>query len=124
MTPIHHDQDHDWLSSVTCIDAALAPLGGCRLYLTDDDSLMDGLLPVEVPHPAGLGDSNVFSRRNLGEKELSCWTSHEPCKQVVKPELPGPWRGSPAQSHLHSRSSKFPECHQQSAYSPTAENRQ
>lgn len=51
---------------------------------------MDRLLPVEVPHPAGLGDTSVFSRRNLGERELSCWTSAEPCEQVVKSELPGP----------------------------------
>lgn len=46
------------------------PWVGCRLCLTDDDSLMDGLLPVEVPHPAGLGDTSVFSRRNLGEKAV------------------------------------------------------
>lgn len=78
------------LSSVASIDAALAPQGGCRLCLTEDGCLMDRLLPVEVPHPAGLGDTSVFSRRNLGERELSCWTSAEPCEQVVKSELPGP----------------------------------
>lgn len=66
------------------------PWVGCGLCLTDDDSLMDGLLPAEVPHPAGLRDTRVFSRRDLGERELSCWTSPEPWELVVKPELPGP----------------------------------